>query len=247
MRNRLHKILPWTALLGALIVIGVLAFSGGQRRQMLIDNGETTRVVNIGLDQIENTKFSSAEDEMLMKAVKGLRESPYVATAWLFNAQGKLLYSSGSTAFQEDVQNRAPLDFKRILTSIPEDTLNGDQSMLLSAASAIQSEGEHNDIYLHQVRAVRNTDGDLVAVVGVAYDISASLGTPDAGWIASMLLGLLGFLVYWLSLPVWTWLDASRNGEPVWIWSVFVLFGNFVALIAYLLVKSAPRRPVIGN
>ena len=242
MRNRLYKILPWTALIGALIVVAVIIFSSGQRSEMLLDNGETTLTVNVALDRIGNMTFSSSEDETLMEAVVDLNDGPYIATTWLFDAQGKLLYSAGSTAFQYDVWNRGSPDFKRILSSVPENTLTGDQSLLLSAASAIQAEGEHNDVYLHQVRAVYNGSGDLVGVVGIAYDISTSLGATNAGWIASMLLGLFGFGLYWLSLPGWVWLDAGRSGEPVWIWTIFVLLGNFVALIAYLLVKSAPRR-----
>jgi hypothetical protein len=242
MHNWLHKFLPWAALLGAILIIASLIANSGMRAQILTDTGQTTQVVDAALMKIAQLSPSGAEDVPLRAAVKELRASPYLAAVWLFDLQGKVLYSEGATAFQNSIQDRLPADFERIVTSMPAGTLTDEQSLLLKAAAAIQAEGEHNDIYRHQVRPVRDAGGKLVAVVGVAYDISSAVGAPDAGWIASILIFLLGFGLYWLALPAWTYLDASQNGEPAWVWAAFVLLGNVIALIAYLLIRSAPRR-----
>jgi hypothetical protein len=242
MRNRYYKFLPWAALLGAILIIAGLITTNGMRAQLMTDDGQTTRVVDAALTRLAQLTPSNAEDAALRAAVKELRANPYLATVWLFDLQGKVLYSEGSTAFHSSIQDRIPPDFERILASAPADTLTSEQSLLLAAAAAIQAEGEHNDIYRHQVRPVRDANGKLVAVVGVAYDISSAVGAPDAGWIASILIFLLGLGLYWLALPVWTYLDASQNGEPAWVWAAFVLLGNVVALIAYLLVRSAPKK-----
>jgi hypothetical protein len=36
---------------------------------------------------------------------------------------------------------------------------------------------------------------------------------------------------------VWVWLDARARGERAWVWAVFVLLGNLVALITYILAR----------
>jgi hypothetical protein len=48
----------------------------------------------------------------------------------------------------------------------------------------------------------------------------------------------LGLGVFWLSLPAWVWLDARRRGERAFVWALFVLTGNVVALMAYLLTRT---------
>ena len=46
--------------------------------------------------------------------------------------------------------------------------------------------------------------------------------------------------MYWLSLPLWVLLDARERWDYAMVWAIFVLIGNLVALIAYLLARS-PR------
>jgi len=58
-------------------------------------------------------------------------------------------------------------------------------------------------------------------------------------------VSFVGLLGYWLALPLWTWLDARQRGDRAWTWSIFVLLGNVMALLAYLLVRD-PGRPQAG-
>jgi hypothetical protein len=104
----------------------------------------------------------------------------------------------------------------------------------------VQAEGEHNDVFCQLLRPVRAPDGSLAGLVGVTYDVSPGGGLPSLLFIALVLVGLAAMAVYWLSLPLWVWLDARRRGERAVVWAVFVLLGNLVALLAYILVR-APR------
>lgn len=55
-------------------------------------------------------------------------------------------------------------------------------------------------------------------------------------------IAVLGFLVYWLSLAIWVFIDASRrDGRPA-LWGVLTLLTNAVGLIIYLLTRA--ERPV---
>jgi hypothetical protein len=114
----------------------------------------------------------------------------------------------------------------------------------LLAVGARRREGDHNDVFRHLVRAVPDAAGNTAALVVLAYDVNPWVGQPSAGYIAVLLTGLAGFLVYWLALPVWVYLDARARAEAAALWGVFVLFTNLVGLIAYLIVihRAAPAK-----
>ena len=90
---------------------------------------------------------------------------------------------------------------------------------------------------------MRNQAGEFVAVAGIAY----AIGKPaegQAGTVLWLIRGLamgLGFAVYLLSLAVWVLADAKGRERHPWLWAAFVLVGQFVGLLVYLLVrKSGP-------
>jgi len=60
--------------------------------------------------------------------------------------------------------------------------------------------------------------------------------------VVSLIILYLSLTAYWLSLPVWVFLDAQTRRERAWIWAMFVLLGNLVALIAYLLTRLPVKR-----
>jgi hypothetical protein len=60
--------------------------------------------------------------------------------------------------------------------------------------------------------------------------------------VVSLLVVLLGLLMYWLSLPLWVFLDARQRGERALAWAGFVLIGNLVALLTYILARR-PAAP----
>ena len=60
------------------------------------------------------------------------------------------------------------------------------------------------------------------------------------GSIAAMLGFYLAAAIYWLALPLWVFLDARDRRDRALAWGIFVLIGNLVALLAYLLATSRP-------
>ena len=129
----------------------------------------------------------------------------------------------------------------RVLDALPESAFTVEQRTLLLTSSAIQAEGEHNDIYRHLVGEVRSQDGSVIALIGMAYYINPD--EADAAWIALVIGGLVSLGVYWLALPTWVFFDARFRGERAWVWAVYVLIGNLVALIAYILARPPIKKP----
>lgn len=53
----------------------------------------------------------------------------------------------------------------------------------------------------------------------------------------SLALALISIMLYWMALPVWVFIDASkRNSHPA-LWGILALFTNVVGLIVYLVVR----------
>ena len=128
----------------------------------------------------------------------------------------------------------------RVVEALQE-TLTADQETALLAASAIMREGEHNDVFRHMLRPVTGPDGSIVGYLGVNYPANPALGgSVSPAYLAGLLVLLTGLAAYWLSLPFWVLLDAGPRGERAWVWAAFVLVGNLVALMAYLLTRGQP-------
>lgn len=243
MDSRLKKVLPYVAIIGAVFALICLIVLSFQRQASLIDTGETRHSVEASLEAILASQPSSVEDAAFQEALTRLEDEPYVAVVWLFTPQGQIL--QGNLAFFEgNVDISATDETKRILAAQPEGFLSAEQRTALLAASVMQAEGEHNDVFRHLLREVRSSAGDVVAYVGVTYDVNPTISAfPGALWVSLMVGFLLGLAVYWLSLPTWVWLDARARGERAWVWATFVLVGNLVALVTYILA----RRPTFQS
>ena len=244
MGSRLARSLPIVAIVGAVVAVLCLGVQSASRRSVLVDTGETRSVVEAsGLAPLLALHPSSIDDPAFRAAVAHLQEMPYIAYVWLFAPdgtiiQGNLAVSKGGTA-----QGMATDETRRVLEALPDGMLSADQRLAFLAASAMQSEGEHNDVFRHLLREIRGPDGQLVGLVGLTYAVNPGIGAPpDVLSVLSLVGLLLGMGVYWLALPAWVWLDARTRGERAWVWAVFVLLGNLVALIAYILAR-APRSP----
>jgi hypothetical protein len=245
MRDRIKAALPFVAV-AALLVTGTsfIVIEVG-RAPMLIDSGETRQVVQREVNRVAGLHPSSVDEHAFRAAWEGLRRAEYVATAWLIAADGRIVSAEGSTAASAGagyVKDLALADARRLVESAGAD-LAADQQQLLLAASAIQREGEHNDIYRHMVRAVRDAEGRQVGILGVAYDVSPALGARvSGGYVATIIVFTLALIIFWLALPVWVFMDAGERGERESLWASFVLIGNVVALCAYLLTRRAAPR-----
>ena len=241
MVKRLKRFLPVVAVVAACIAL-VMAVAVGPwlgRQMLLTDTGETRRVVEGTLAQLQALRPVSLDDAAFREAVVQARDAQYVAYVWLFTPDGEIL--EGNRAISQGTVGASATDeMRRVLGMLSDGTLSDGQRTALLAASAMQKEGEHNDVFRHLLREIHGPDGELVAWVGVTFDVSPAVSAPGAGYISFVVGLFLAMAVYWLSLPAWVWLDARARDERAWAWAVFVLLGNLVALIAYILVR-APR------
>ena len=245
MDSKLRKGLPIIAVIGAVIALVCLSVLSVQRRTPVAETGETRRSVEGILSQIESTRPASLDDGPFREAIARVKDAPYIAVVWLFTPEGQIV--EGSRAFSHGtVEASAPGEIHRLLAALPKGTLNGEQRTALLAASVMQAERERTEAYRHLLREVRGPQGEVVALVGVTYDASPAVDTHSALWILSLLGGFLGLVAYWLALPAWVWLDARDRGERAWVWAIFVLLGNLVGLITYILVhRPSPHPPQI--
>ena len=242
MDSKIKKILPITAVIGALVALASLVVLSTQRQKLLIETNETRQHTEKALLPVLELQPSTVEETPFREALIRLKDTPYVAVVWVFTPKGRIL--QGNRAFsQGTVETLATDEIHRILRMIPDSALNAHQRTALLAASVMQAEGEHNDIYRHLLREVYGPAGNIVAFVGVTYDVNPNIGVfPGILWIGLLAGLLLGLGAYWFSLPAWVWLDARVRGERVWVWVIFVLLGNLIALITYILVRQHPPR-----
>lgn len=240
MTEKLRRILPVVAVAAALTALLTALIVGpwlGQRA-LLVDTGETRRAVETTLVRLTSLHPPSIDDPALRQAIVEARDDQYVAYTWLFAADGRVL--EGSPALADATVARSATDeMRRVLGILPAEALDDAQRTALLAAATMQKEGEHNDVFRHLLREVRGADGELLGWAGVTFDVSPAVSSPGALYKAVVVVLALSVALYWLSLPLWVWLDARARGERAWVWGLFVLLGNLVALLAYLLTRRA--------
>ncbi|MBN2007043.1 MAG: hypothetical protein JXA21_27075 [Anaerolineae bacterium] len=239
--NMLKRWLPRIAVIGlamVLISVGVLT---PLRRTMTTMQDDANRIIR---EQIGKLQPETLTDEDFLTALEQMRQSsPNITGIWLFTREGEILRSYNRSITESNVDEWVTDETQRILEIVPQESLTRDQQVELMAASVMQREGEHNDIYRQTLIQVYDSDGTLLGWVGFTLEANMAIRTPGAFWITMVLIGLVGMLIYWLSLPIWTWLDAQQRGERAWVWATFVLIGNLVALIAYILARAPQRQP----
>ena len=205
---------------------------------MLQESNETRQAAVAVIERFQEIRAISIQDPGLYELAVSAVQLPYIATLWLISPEGEIVHSVGSTAMQGTIEERVSKELNALLNVLPVGELSGEQVFMLSAASAIRSEGEHNDVYRHMVQPIHTGNGSLIGLIAVAYDVSPGIRMIPGIWQQVSLVALLLCVgVYWISLAFWTFLDARRRGERAWIWAVFVMMGNLMALLAYFLVR----------
>lgn len=237
---RLERLLPILAIVGAIIftIAGAISQSGEQG--FLTDTGRNRPAVEAVLAKLQAMHPGSIDDPDFMGAVKQAQREPHVVSLWLFSPDGRCAYSTSPIAAEGSVEDWASVDVRGSLDALSNDALSDVQRIMLLIGSAIRSEWTHNDIYRHMVRAVRRQDDLTVALIGVAYEISGGAHSTPAFLIGAP-VALVGLAVYWLSLPLWVFLDAKACGRQVWTWVTFVFIGNLVALLAYRITAKSEK------
>jgi hypothetical protein len=239
MSERLKRRLPVAAAISVLVALTGFIVASRTHRRVSFDTGETRRTVDAAVAELQAMRPSSLDDPPLQQALEKLRRARYVAAVWLVRPDGQIAFSNAKYADRGRVEEWATEETRRVLSEVPEGFLTPLQRTALLAASAIQREGEHNDVLRQMVRPVHASDDTELGIVAVSYDANPGLGGfPGVGYAVAVFMIPLGLAVYWLALAGWVLLDAKVRGERAWVWAMFVLLGNLVALFAYLLARQ---------
>jgi len=243
--KQIKKVLPFIAVAGAVVMLVCALVSTDARAPLLVESVESHQAAEAILARLQALEPGSLQDGAFRQALAEADEAPNVAYTWLFAPDGRVLQGNLAVSPGSTAAGMATNETQRLLASLAPGAMDEEQRLLLLAASAMQAEGEHNDVFRHQVAELRGSDGTLIGLVGLTYDANPGAGAPPAVYILSVLAGLAALAFYWLSLPLWVWLDARERGERAWVWAVFVLLGNLVALLAYILTR-VPRPTPAG-
>ena len=238
MREPVKRNLPFVSVASLLVAVVCLGAVSRERRQFLTDTGETTRAAEAAVSEIQALHPDSLDAPELRQALRHLAATRPVAQVWLIGADGQIRFSTAPNANRGQVEQWALEETRRVISEMPAGFLTPQQRVALLAGSAIQREGEHNDVLHHMIRPLPGKQDAELGFVGVAYDVSSQAGGfPGLSYAIPLLLAPIGLLVYWATLPWWVFLDARVRGERAWVWTLFVLLGNLVALMAYLLAR----------
>ena len=245
--KKMKPILPWVAVIAAILVVAGLVYVTLQRQSTLAGRVGSRPSVEAAVSHLQERHPTSLDAAGFQELVKRVEFEPYVAYVWLIAPDGEVVLSNSQGASRSgNVEQNATAETRHILAGLPADALSSEQRLMLLAASAIQAEGEHNDVYNHIVRPIRDQEGNLVGLVGVAYSITSFAGTPSSHnlFVVGYFFWLIALVIYWLSLALWVFIDARERGERAWVWGMFTLIGNLVALIAYILARNPQKREV---
>ncbi|MCX6120207.1 MAG: hypothetical protein NTX44_01120 [Ignavibacteriales bacterium] len=241
MKNNIIKSLPWIALISGLSAILIFVLSIFFYNHKNTENTENRLKSQNLLNGFQNLNASDISGDLFKSRLNDLLKNPEISTVWFISNNGTFIYANGflaaSTPLNRNVSELATSETKEIVHSI-SDNLSEEQKLLLLSASAIQREGEHNDIVNHLLVPIKNNNSGLAGFIGLSYNIE----NKDNVWGKSILIiGILfffSFIIYWISLPVWVYFDSRQKEEKYVLWTLFVLIGNLPAYIAYLLIRK---------
>lgn len=238
MSERIKRRLPLVAVVAISAAIVGFFFADRKLGDSRVESGETQRAVDAAVAELQSLRPGSLDEPGFRQALEKLRRSRYVAYTWLIRTDGQIVFSTAGFATGGSVKELALEETRRILSELPEGFLTTQQRIALLAASTIQREGEHNDVFRQMIRPLRSGNNVDLGFIGVSYAASPALGTfPGYGYAVALFLIPIGLGVYWLALPWWAFLDAKTRGEKALVWALFVLLGNLVALFAYILAR----------
>ncbi|MCY3669094.1 MAG: hypothetical protein OXH81_25830 [Gemmatimonadetes bacterium] len=198
---------------------------------------------------------------------KAVAQEESIGEVWVANAQGLIVYYGRHNPPVRNVADFPLNHLTEILDMLPKDLLSPIQrtAILLSAeirgyrhggpsslsfSSASINPKEKLWVYLQSdtlVEMARVKDGLIAIAVAPARLPPGTLSLGQLWekkerlrlWLNIFtLVALVGFILFWLSIPAWMTLDAQKKRERAAVWGFFGLLGNMIALVVYLLVRE---------
>ena len=239
MKKEWYSKLPWLGLISGvlMIILLILAF-------IFLPTVDPESTVNrkIASDKLKEIRIESSETLNSKTFTDYLDKTLAVSvinTKWLINEHGEIIYANGmmaaSTPLNTSIYSLVDNQSLGLINAV-EGNIDSLQKKLLYVATAIRSEGDHNDMIGHIVMPLKTNSGDLAGFVGVAYKLD-NTAQPLQFYIVDVAL-IICFLVYWLSFPLWVYFDCRKRDNKYILWTLFVLVGNLPAYIAYLITKK---------
>ncbi|MGI6208136.1 MAG: hypothetical protein ACOYEW_07965 [Anaerolineae bacterium] len=230
------------AVAGLALAVAALALFTVERRQTLRDLTETRAAIEASLARLLPSSVPSAQDEALLRAAEQVAADPSVAGAWVIDQEGTIVFHRGIGPGEEG-QSIHDLDQgigRRLLEALPADSLRPEVQLQVLGVAALGSEGATSAALEPLLRSLRDDSGRQVGLLVLVYGVAGPAGSSSIRALVPAAVGG-GLALYWLTLPLWVFLDARPRGENALLWAAFVLVTNLVGLIAYLLVLSRPR------
>jgi hypothetical protein len=236
MNKTWYRILPWMALSSGILVILLLGLATILNPSKNIE-GTVNR--NIALDKLIQIRVGSADinSKAFFDYFDKALSCSVINTKWLISGKGEIIYAKGmmaqSTPLHSNVYSGGDAQSRGLIAAV-ECNIDSVQKHIMLVAAAIRREGEHNDMIGHLVIPLKTSSDGLVGFVGVAYSLD-DLKPPFENYYIVIIALIICFLLYWLSLPLWVYFDCRERNNKYILWTIFVLFGNIPAFIAYLI------------
>ncbi|MBN1440787.1 MAG: hypothetical protein JW929_15375 [Anaerolineales bacterium] len=217
---------------GMFLVVGVNAsgrdWGAADARRQAVENA---------LEAMLPDEVQAADSADLARAMERLKQEEFIVRVWMVDLEGDVRLSlNGPAGPESNVYDLSQYE-EDLIFAVEPGQLDPLTELELRLAMALRRESEFNDVYGHVVRSIPGPDGTAAVLVGVTYE--AVDPTPKTFDLALALVGTVGFFLFWLGLPFWTFLDARSRGDgrAAVLWGLFVLVANAAGLLAYLLVK----------
>lgn len=230
------RILPWVALSSGILIIFLLVLAVIFKPSRNIEN-KVNREIALGeLKKIQVESAVNFNSKAFFDYFEKTVSSSVISTKWLVSAQGEIIYAEGmmaaNTPLNSNIYNLVDAQNRGFIDAV-ESNVDSLQRSTLFVAASIRREGDHNDTYRHLVLPLKTSANVLVGFVGVAYSLDDSK-LPIQNFVISIAL-IICFFLFWLSLPLWVYIDCREKNNKSILWTLFVLFGNIPALVAYLI------------
>jgi hypothetical protein len=194
----------------------------------------------IAFDKLKQIRIESTENlnsKAFFDSFDNVLNCSVITTKWLISEKGEIIYANGvmarSTPLNSNIYSLVDTQNRGLIDAI-EYNVDSVQKHIMFVAASIRREGDHNDIFGHLVMPLKTSSNVLVGFVGVAYSLDDS-NPPFQNYYVIIIALIICFLLYWLLLPLWVYFDCRERNNKYILWSIFVLFGNVPALIAYLI------------